>query len=72
MLLCRIAQLYNWRYKALGNLPHVEALPTFQRANPGFVFNYQLVDVPDFNGVGESTPSPYYYQVCYEEVLFTS
>ena len=25
-----IAQLYSWRYKDLGNLPHVQALPQFQ------------------------------------------
>lgn len=59
----RIASLYNWRYEHLGNLPHIEALPEFQRANSGFAFNYQLIDVPDFNGVGETTPSPYFYQV---------
>ncbi|WKY11101.1 hypothetical protein Q1695_003001 [Nippostrongylus brasiliensis] len=57
-----IAALYSWRYKALGNLPHVEALPQFQAANAGFAFNYQLIDVPDFNGQGESQPSPYFYQ----------
>ncbi|KAL6742113.1 hypothetical protein Aduo_015304 [Ancylostoma duodenale] len=57
-----IATLYSWRYKDLGNLPHVEALPQFQTANAGFAFNFQLIDVPDFNGQGESQPSPYYYQ----------
>uniref|UniRef100_A0A915PS17 Intron-binding protein aquarius n=1 Tax=Setaria digitata TaxID=48799 RepID=A0A915PS17_9BILA len=57
-----IADLYNWRYDHLGNLPHIDALPEFQRANSGFAFNYQLIDVPDFNGVGETTPSPYFYQ----------
>ncbi|KAJ1373953.1 hypothetical protein KIN20_036515 [Parelaphostrongylus tenuis] len=57
-----IAALYSWRYKNLGNLPHVEALPQFQYANAGFAYNYQLIDVPDFNGQGESQPSPYYYQ----------
>ena len=31
--------------------------------NPGFFFDYQLIDVPDFNGVGESEPNPYFYQV---------
>ncbi|GMT10582.1 hypothetical protein PFISCL1PPCAC_1879, partial [Pristionchus fissidentatus] len=57
-----IASLYAWRYRALGNLPHVEAIPSFQRANAGFAFTYQLIDVPDFNGNGESQPSPYFYQ----------
>ena len=58
-----LAALYNWRYRHLGDLPHVQALPEFKQANPGFLHNFQLIDVPDFNGVGESTPSPYFYQV---------
>ncbi|CAJ0573087.1 unnamed protein product, partial [Mesorhabditis spiculigera] len=57
-----ISALYSWRYKGLGNLPHVEALPAFQAANAGFVFPFQLVDVGNFQGKGESTPSPYFYQ----------
>ena len=32
------------------------------RANGGFSFDYQLVNVIDFNGVGESQPSPFFYQ----------
>jgi intron-binding protein aquarius len=31
-------------------------------ANAGFSFDYQLINVPDFNGVGESQPSPFFYQ----------
>jgi intron-binding protein aquarius len=58
-----IAALYNWRYKALGDLPHILTADEFLQANPGFQYNFQFVDVPDFNGVGESTPSPYFYQV---------
>ncbi|CAD6193408.1 unnamed protein product [Caenorhabditis auriculariae] len=57
-----IASLYSWRYKTLGNLPHVEALPLFQHANAGFGFPFQLINVPDFNGMGETQPSPYFYQ----------
>ncbi|KAM7263883.1 hypothetical protein ACFE04_001566 [Oxalis oulophora] len=38
-----IAELYNWRYRELGDLPN-------------------LVDVPDYNGKGESAPSPWFYQ----------
>uniref|UniRef100_A0A158PPL3 Intron-binding protein aquarius (inferred by orthology to a human protein) n=1 Tax=Anisakis simplex TaxID=6269 RepID=A0A158PPL3_ANISI len=57
-----IAALYNWRYRNLGNLPHVEGLERFQTVNAGFVFNYQFINVPDFNGIGETTPSPYFYQ----------
>lgn len=34
----------------------------FQVANPGFAHEYQFVDVPDYEGRGESEPSPYFYQ----------
>lgn len=61
----RLAALYNWRYKNLGNLPHIQSFEQFQLVNPGFMFNYQLIDVPDFNGIGETTPSPYFYQVSF-------
>ncbi|KAL3124777.1 hypothetical protein niasHT_001614 [Heterodera trifolii] len=57
-----LASLYNWNYKNLGNLPHVLEQREFQCANPGFLHNFQFIDVPDFNGVGESTPSAYFYQ----------
>jgi hypothetical protein len=58
-----IAGLYNWRYKKLGNLPHAVTNPEYRLANAGFVFDYQLINVEDFNGVGESEPNPYFYQV---------
>lgn len=58
-----ICNLYNWRYRKLGNLPHVLESAEFQMANAGFVYDYQLVDVQDFNGVGESEPNPFFYQV---------
>ncbi|CAD5223774.1 unnamed protein product [Bursaphelenchus okinawaensis] len=57
-----IAELYNWRYKTLGNLPHVLNHDMFIKCNPGFQFTYQFIDVPDFNGAGETTPSAYFYQ----------
>merc|ERR1711874_524846 len=57
-----ICSLYNWRYKALGNLPHVLNHKDYQVANAGFSFDYQLINVPDFNGIGESQPSPFFYQ----------
>ena len=34
----------------------------FQRANPGFLHTFQVINVEDFQGRGESTPSAYYYQ----------
>ncbi|XP_072391042.1 RNA helicase aquarius isoform X1 [Diabrotica undecimpunctata] len=57
-----ICNLYKWRYKNLGNLKHVENWKEYQLANPGFAFDFQLIDVQDFNGTGESEPSPYFYQ----------
>ncbi|XP_049959812.1 RNA helicase aquarius [Schistocerca serialis cubense] len=57
-----ICNLYNWRYKKLGNLAHVETWPEYRVANPGFWFDFQLINVEDFNGVGETEPSPYFYQ----------
>ena len=43
-----LAELYNWRYRHLGNLPNVLTQPAFLRANPGFAYDYQFVDVPDY------------------------
>jgi intron-binding protein aquarius len=57
-----IAALYNWRYDNLGNLPLVMDSAAFKLANPGFAYDYQLIDVPDFLGRGESEPFAYYYQ----------
>jgi intron-binding protein aquarius len=57
-----IAQLYNWRYRELGDLPCVKEDAIFNRANSGFSFEYQLVDVPDYHDRGESAPSPWFYQ----------
>ena len=57
-----IASLYNWRYKALGDLPFTASSTIFNLANPGFSFEYQLIDVPDFLGRGESEPVQYFYQ----------
>jgi intron-binding protein aquarius len=56
-----IAELYNWRYKKLGNLPNVQQ-DSFVAANAGFVYDYQLIDVQDYEGRGESEPNPYFYQ----------
>uniref|UniRef100_T1J5U4 RNA helicase aquarius n=1 Tax=Strigamia maritima TaxID=126957 RepID=T1J5U4_STRMM len=57
-----ICTLYNWRYKKLGNLPHVNTWPEYCMANAGFGFDYQLINVDDFNGVGETEPIAYFYQ----------
>ncbi|KAL6557906.1 hypothetical protein OROMI_018256 [Orobanche minor] len=57
-----LAKLYNWRYKDLGDLSYVRENDVFCRANAGFCFDYQLVDVPDYHGRGETAPSPWFYQ----------
>jgi len=57
-----IAELYKWRYKQLGNLPVVETAPEFKRANAGFRYDYQFVNVPDYKGVGEMEPTPHFIQ----------
>ncbi|KAL5982160.1 hypothetical protein ACLOJK_016229 [Asimina triloba] len=57
-----IAKLYNWRYRDLGDLPYVCEEVIFRKANAGFCYEYQLVDVPDYHGKGETAPSPWFYQ----------
>ena len=57
-----LAALWNWRYEALRDLPVVRESPIYQQANVGFLHEYQLIDVQDYQGVGESTPQPFYYQ----------
>lgn len=61
---CRpsICELFKWRYKNMGNLQHVLEQEEYKRANAGFRFDYQLIDVQDFHGQGESEPQPFYYQ----------
>ena len=57
-----LAALYNWRYPGLGDLASVREGEEYQRANGGFAFEFQAVDVPDWLGRGESEPSPWFYQ----------
>ncbi|KAJ0987357.1 hypothetical protein J5N97_005713 [Dioscorea zingiberensis] len=57
-----IAKLYNWRYRDLGDLPFVLERDIFHKANSGFSYEYQLIDVPDYHGKGETAPSPWFYQ----------
>ncbi|XP_049850666.1 RNA helicase aquarius-like [Schistocerca gregaria] len=57
-----IASLYSWRYPTLTNLDHVLSRPEFSLSNPGFLHEYQFVDVPDFQGAGEIEPTPHYFQ----------
>jgi intron-binding protein aquarius len=57
-----LARFYQWRYSGLGNLSHVETSPRFQVANAGFAHAFQFIQVDDYRGKGETTPTPYFYQ----------
>ncbi|KPM46276.1 Intron-binding protein aquarius [Neonectria ditissima] len=57
-----IARLYQWRYENLENLSAVQNNPEFVKANAGFKFDYQFVNVPDYKGRGESEPTPHFVQ----------
>ncbi|KAI1613547.1 P-loop containing nucleoside triphosphate hydrolase protein [Exophiala viscosa] len=61
---CRpsIAELFKWRYSNLGNLPHLLSQPEFARANAGFRYDYQFIDVPEYQGQGEREPTPHFIQ----------
>lgn len=57
-----IAQLYSWRYPMLDNLPDIHANAEFSKANAGFKYDFQFINVPKYNGKGESEPSPHFIQ----------
>ena len=44
------------------NPPPYSHLCRYGSANPGFAHTFQLINVPDFMGRGESTPSAHFYQ----------
>lgn len=57
-----IASLYQWRYPKLGNLPNVQNNDEFLKANAGFKYDYQFINVPDYKGKGEMEPTPHFVQ----------
>lgn len=57
-----LAALYQFRYPQLTSLPFTSTAPEFQRANAGFKYEYQFIDVPDYKGKGETEPSPHFLQ----------
>merc|ERR1712217_69346 len=57
-----IASLYSWRYKELGNLANVLTESRYRMANNGLSYDYQFINVEDFDGKGESQPTPHFYQ----------
>ena len=52
-----LANLYNWRYEKLGDLPGTQT-GAYARANAGFSHPLQFVDVRG----EESAPTPFFYQ----------
>ncbi|KAL6875943.1 P-loop containing nucleoside triphosphate hydrolase protein [Trichoderma longibrachiatum] len=57
-----IAKLYAWRYPKLDNLPDVLSNPEFLRANAGFKYDFQFINVPNYKGRGETEPTPHFIQ----------
>eukprot|EP00906_Rhabdomonas_costata_P018529 RCo027049 len=57
-----LGDLYRWKYDGLGDLSHVDTDPTFKIANCGFSYEYQCIDVPYYNGQGETEPQPHFFQ----------
>jgi intron-binding protein aquarius len=57
-----IAELYNWRYRSLGDMEHVKQRTEFRCGNGGFAFDYQMVDVSEADGGVESEPTPHFFQ----------
>jgi len=57
-----IAELYSWRYRDLGNLENVLMERRYRKANVGLSFDYQFINVEDFDGKGESQPTPHFFQ----------
>ncbi|KAF9951183.1 hypothetical protein BGZ70_001099 [Mortierella alpina] len=57
-----MANLYKWRYKSLGDLPNISERDEFKYANPGFLYDYQFVNVDNYKGQGETAPRPHFIQ----------
>lgn len=57
-----MADLYKWRYKSLGDLPNVTERQEYKFANPGFLHDFQFVNVNNYKGQGETAPRPHFIQ----------
>lgn len=67
-----IASLYSWKYmitdinnkiiQQLTNLPNVLNNNEYILSNTGFLNTFQIINVTEFQGRGETSPSPYFYQ----------
>ncbi|KAJ3262433.1 hypothetical protein HDU77_000351 [Chytriomyces hyalinus] len=63
---CRsgLADLFRWNYSSLDDLELIKkaARSEFTLANPGFAFDYQFINVEDYQGKGETEPIPHFIQ----------
>ncbi|KAI9017296.1 hypothetical protein BC832DRAFT_544132 [Gaertneriomyces semiglobifer] len=57
-----IAALYAWKYPGLHDLPSVSESRQYQMANPGFAFDYQLINVRNYKNRGETEPVRHHIQ----------
>ncbi|KAH7056430.1 aquarius, isoform CRA_c [Linnemannia elongata] len=57
-----MADLYKWRYKSLGDLPNVTERQEYKFANPGFLHDFQFINVNNYKGQGETAPRPHFIQ----------
>lgn len=57
-----IANLYRWRYPKLEDLADVRSRDEFSKANAGFKYDFQFINVPPYKGKGESEPTPHFIQ----------
>ncbi|KAH1650344.1 hypothetical protein KXV89_002738 [Aspergillus fumigatus] len=57
-----LAELFRWRYHQLGDLPIVHTAQEYKHANAGFQYDYQFINVPDYQGSGEREPTPHFIQ----------
>ncbi|KAJ2161970.1 hypothetical protein GGF46_001066 [Coemansia sp. RSA 552] len=57
-----IANLFRYRYRALGDLEDVVSAGAYARPNPGMLHTFQFINVPDYEGKGESEPSKFFFQ----------
>lgn len=61
---CRpsICDLFRWKYPNLKDLSCIKNDLIMKKANPGFAFEFQVVDVPLHNGRGEFQPRLHFIQ----------
>eukprot|EP00953_Heterococcus_sp_UTEX-ZZ885_P034513 17864-Heterococcus_DN1.PRE.3 len=80
-----LAALYSWRYKNLGNLPSrgnsnrdaggtavTARSSAHSLANAGFARPFQLINVEDFQGHGETAPTAHFYQHSQQELWLSA